>query len=100
MVEATLISTSRPSEVYSTPSLLSVRSLDRRFTMAITRAPRDRTRSTVRLVSVVVPDWLMATTSVSAMSWRSEKPDSSVAGSACTRTGVAASWVARMRARL
>ena len=45
-------------------------------------APRSRTRSTVRLVSVVVPDWLMATTSVSLMSSRSPKPDSSVAGTA------------------
>ena len=56
--------------------------------MPMTGAPRARTRSTVRLVSVVVPDWLMATTSVSAMSGRSRKPDSSVAGSASTRSGV------------
>ena len=47
--------------------------------MAITAAPRPRTRSTVRLVSVVVPLWLMATTSVSLMSWRMPKPRSSVA---------------------
>ena len=33
----------------------------------------------MRFVSVVVPDWLMATTSVSLMSGRSPKPDSSVA---------------------
>ena len=40
----------------------------RRFTIASTCAPRARTRSTVRLVSVVVPLWLIATTSVSDMS--------------------------------
>ena len=43
------------ADVYITPSALSVRSLLRRLTMAITAAPRPRTRSTVRLVSVVVP---------------------------------------------
>ena len=37
-------------------------------------------RSTVRFVSVVVPLWLMATTSVSCMSSRRPKPESSVAG--------------------
>ena len=68
--------------------------------MAITRAPRPRTRSTVRLVSVVVPDWLMAMISVSDMSERSEKPDSSVAGSASTRTAVPATSAASARARL
>ena len=52
-------------------------------------APRARTRSTVRFVSVVVPLWLIATTSVSDMSPRSPKPESSVAGSASTRNGVA-----------
>ena len=62
-----------------------MRSLLRRLTMAMTVAPRDRTRSTVRLVSVVVPDWLMATTSVSAIVGRRPKPDSSVAGRASTR---------------
>ena len=34
----------------------------------------------MRLVSVVVPDWLMAITSVSVMSDRSPNPESSVAG--------------------
>ena len=33
--------------------------------MASVLAPRPRTKSTVRLVSVVVPDWLMAITNVS-----------------------------------
>ena len=47
--------------------------------MAMTAGPRDRHRSTVRLVSVVVPDWLIATTSVSDMSSRNRKPESSVA---------------------
>ena len=47
--------------------------------MASTAAPRPRSRSTVRLVSVVVPLWLTATASVSLMSRRSPKPDSSVA---------------------
>ena len=47
-----------------------MRSLRRRFTMATTDAPRPRARSTVRLVSVVVPLWLMATISVSERSWR------------------------------
>ena len=83
-MEATLISTSRPSDVYSTPSARSTRSLLRRLTMATTRAPRARTRSTVRLVSVVVPDWLMATTSVSDMSAVRPKPESSVAGRSST----------------
>ena len=64
------------------PSALSTRSLARRLTMPITAAPRARSRSTVRLVSVVVPLWLTAMTSVSLMSSRSWKPDSSVAGSA------------------
>ena len=50
------------------------RSLLRRLTTATTWAPRVRARSTVRLVSVVVPDWLMATTSVSLMSSASPKP--------------------------
>ena len=48
--------------------------------------PAARTRSTVRLVSVVVPDWLMATTRVSLMSGRRPKPESSVAGRASTRS--------------
>ena len=61
------------------PSALSTRSLPRRLTMATTLAPRLRARSTVRLVSVVVPDWLMATTRVSDMSSPRWKPDSSVA---------------------
>ena len=39
----------------------------------------------MRLVSVVVPDWLMATTSVSAIDDRRPNPDSSVAGRASTR---------------
>ena len=73
---------SRPSEVYSTPSALSTRSLPRRLTIAITAAPRARSRSTVRLVSVVVPLWLTAIASVSRMSRRSWNPDSSVASSA------------------
>ena len=47
--------------------------------MPITAAPRLRSRSTVRLVSVVVPLWLTATASVSLMSRRMPKPDSSVA---------------------
>ena len=38
----------------------------------------------MRLVSVVVPDWLMATTNVSDIDGRSPKPDSSVAGTAST----------------
>ena len=42
----------------------------------------------MRLVSVVVPDWLMATTSVSAIDDRRPKPDSSVAGRASTRRSV------------
>ncbi len=47
----------------------------------------------MRLVSVVVPDWLIATTSVSAMSDRSPKPDSSVAGSAsAARPDPAQNW--------
>ena len=40
--------------------------------------------STVRLVSVVVPDWLTATIKVSLMSGRSRKPESSVARTAST----------------
>ena len=36
----------------------------------------------MRLVSVVVPDWLMAITSVSPMSSSRPKPDSSLAGRA------------------
>jgi hypothetical protein len=43
-----------------TPSTLKVMSESRRLTMARVRAPRALTMSTVRLVSVVVPDWLMA----------------------------------------
>ena len=39
MVDATDISTSRPSDVYSTPSERSTRSLWRRFTMLMTRRP-------------------------------------------------------------
>jgi hypothetical protein len=87
LVDATLISTSRPSDVYRTPSALSVRSLLRRFTMATTVAPRARTTSTVRLVSVVVPLWLTAITSVSDMSGRTSKPESSVASIASTSIG-------------
>ena len=83
-MEATLISTSRPSEVYSTPSARSVRSLLRRLTTATTEAPLALTNSTVRLVSVVVPDCEMATTSVSDMSARKPNADSSVAGRAVT----------------
>ena len=71
----------------STPSALSVKSLLRRLTMATTAAPRERARSTVRLVSVVVPDWLMATTRVSDMSVRMPKPESSVAACASTTSG-------------
>jgi hypothetical protein len=67
-VEATLISISRPLLVYNTPSTLKVMSESRRLTMARVRAPRAATMSTVRLVSVVVPDWLMATTRVSPCS--------------------------------
>ncbi len=75
---------SRPSDVYITPSALSVRSLERRLTIASTAAPRALSRSTVRLVSVVVPLWLTAIASVSAMSsWR-PNPDSSVAVTAST----------------
>ncbi len=47
--------------------------------MPITAAPRARARSTVRLVSVVVPLWLTAMTRVSSMRGRRWKPDSSVA---------------------
>ena len=39
----------------------------------------------MRFVSVVVPDWLIATIRVSRMSERSPKPESSVAGRASTR---------------
>ncbi len=59
-------------------------SLLRRFTTDTTSAPRSRARSTVRLVSVVVPLWLIATTSVSPISSRSSNPDSSVAWTAST----------------
>jgi len=52
--------------------------------MLTTVAPRPRTRSTVRLVSVVVPDCEMAMTRSSLMSSSSPKPDNSVAGSAVT----------------
>jgi hypothetical protein len=83
-VLATLISTSRPSLVNNTPSALSQRSLPRRLTIASTVVPRWRTRSTVRLVSVVVPDCEIATISVSRMSSVNANPDSSVAGIACT----------------
>jgi len=86
-VDATLISTSRPFDVYRTPWLFSARSLPLRFTMAITAAPRALARSTVRLVSVVVPDWLMAMTRTSDISSASRKPDSSVAGTASARIG-------------
>ena len=89
-MEATLISTSRPSEVYSTPSARSVRSLLRRLTTATTDAPLAFTSSTVRLVSVVVPDCEMATTSVSDMSARNPNADSSVAGSALTSSAASA----------
>ena len=83
-MEATLISISRPSDVYRTPSARSVKSLLRRFTIAITLAPLALTNSTVLLVSVVVPDWLMATTSVSDMSDDKSNAESSVAGLALT----------------
>ena len=59
---------SRPSEVYNTPSAFSANSLDRLLTIAITVAPLARAKSTVLLVSVVVPDWLTATTKVSDIS--------------------------------
>ena len=67
-----------------TPSTLKVMSESRRLTMARVCAPRALTMSTVRLVSVVVPDWLMATTRVSAMlvspsPSASSKPESSEA---------------------
>jgi len=42
----------------------------------------------VRFVSVVVPDWLIATTSVSLMSVRRPNPESSVASIASTRSSV------------
>jgi hypothetical protein len=58
---------SRPELVYNTPSTLKVRSESLRFTMARVLAPAALIMSTVRLVSVVVPDWLMATTRVLAM---------------------------------
>ena len=43
----------------------------------------------MRFVSVVVPDWLMAMTSVSPMSSSRPKPDSSLAGRAATVTPAA-----------
>ena len=46
-------------------------------------------------MSVVVPDWLMATTRVSAMSERRWNPDSSVAGMATTCTRPATSRSSR-----
>ena len=66
--------------------------------MPITHAPRPRTRSTVRLVSVVVPLWLTATTSVSLMSRRIPKPLSSVAttGSTSRPPSVSVASVAAM----
>jgi hypothetical protein len=66
----------------------------------ITAAPRARTRSTVRLVSVVVPDWLTATTRVSLMSSARPKPDSSVARVASTTTPDLASSGASTAAKL
>ena len=54
----------------------------------------------MRLVSVVVPDWLIATANVSDMSARRRNPDSSVAGSASTRTSVSARSSRRCSARL
>ena len=54
----------------------------------------------MRLVSVVVPHWLMATTSVSLMSGRMPKPDSSVAGVASTRRSSPSVSDASMTARL
>ena len=54
----------------------------------------------MRLVSVVVPDWLMATTSVSLMSDRNPKPESSVAGSASTRSRPSGMQASRAPARL
>ena len=66
-MDATDISMSRPLLVYMTPSTLNVMSESRRLTMAMALAPLSRTISTVRFVSVVVPDWLMAMTSASAM---------------------------------
>ncbi len=68
--------------------------------MAITDAPRERATSTVRFVSVVVPDWLMATMSVSLMSGRMPNPDSSVAGVASTRRSSPSVSDERVRARL
>jgi hypothetical protein len=52
--------------------------------MPITDAPRALATSTVRFVSVVVPDWLIATTSESDMSSRSLNPESSAAASPST----------------
>ena len=66
--------------------------------MATTRAPRARTRSTVRFVSVVVPDWLMATTRVSDMSGTRPKPESSVAGRSSTSMPVPVNSSASERA--
>ena len=54
--------------------------------MAKTDAPRVRAKSTVRLVSVVVPLWLIAMINVSVMSSCNWKPDNSVAGNASTCT--------------
>ena len=51
------------------------------------RRTRARTRSTVRLVSAVVPDCEMAMTSMSVMSVARPKPDNSVAATASTVIG-------------
>jgi hypothetical protein len=59
--------------------------------MEMTAAPRARSRSTVRFVSVVVPDWLMAMTGTSDISSAIRKPESSVAGTASARSGP--SWL-------
>ena len=62
----------------------------RRFTIAMTAAPLDFAKSTVRLVSVVVPDWLMATMRWSDISLSIANPDSSEATIAVTEGGVSA----------
>ena len=54
----------------------------------------------MRFVSVVVPDWLIATTSVSLMSARKPNPESSVAGVASTLQSSPSVRDERIRARL
>ncbi len=63
---------------------MTVRSLSRRLTMAMTDAPRARARSTVRLVSVVEPDWLTAMTHVSERFSSRPYAENSLAGIDCT----------------